>query len=1053
MMEISIEELNGKVLRNKLSMMLDDDDRLSPQIDETHGPSVEGSAVQQKIIEGLELEESEVIDVKEQQDKQEVKVIASSVLDKTFSLRDLITYRFNTENHLPVTDNLILQAIIESLRSCDLDPHNDEGFKSIVLRALAPTDKETAFQNIEEIESAINDWNTCEAEVVVVDTPLQSLLSVRLEEALLATEEEEEDENEDEDEGEDLLVKASEQTISAAPIDTGVFNTSASPEIAVTPLLSKLEKLEREQDAIIEEKATGITHGAILNGRYVVLEVQNKSKLLTTYKALDIMSDKGITIDVLNSSDEEHNKLFRIACEAAVKVKHTNLIESIECIESSGKTLCLREFIEGLTLSRIISEANQTQTEGQIASIIIQICDALGELHRCDLVHGNLNTDNVLVIENEGKSHVKVSGVGSREVKDQLVEQRKLRLDLERYGSYEHYSKIKNESSIDLFDLATIAYELVSGALPFSDTNGEINQIPALSDFRSDIIEIDQLDRIIRCGLSLNDDEKFDGMEEFKSGILAWIERVREVDPSRADDRFKAVIAEAAEVAEIPNEELQEDESLETSSFMPSRMFARLLTYNADSSESKLGRQKLKTVNDASDKSSKDENDSSLVGQVLFGRYSVIDTIGKGETSTVYAATDLKFDRIVAIKQLISPTPETEPNFNKAIDKYRTFQHPNLIKLLDCRSIDDSPCVILEYAQGETLRSFLNRSKHVETEARIIRIALQICSLLTYLHEKNFAHGNLSTNSIILVESSADSLIKVGGLCASGVAYEAIDKLRSSSDANIERNLSEKINSDLRAVAAIIYEMITGIKLDEEDHRDDEELIAISAMRPELFEVESLKELLKKGFSTNQGFKTAEQFKNAILSWLEKVNKRFASSESERQNSDSTKKNLIEKEHSRKELKSPSSKRWAKQYQGIKFIEAELREELNTLKTNQVKSEATMSMLLSRKLAAKRQRKSPVRAITEVTLIATAVMVAGGTVITYVSTNYESIKTKYFVVARALTKPTAKILVETDQPIELLDYRQDSAYKRWTNSKVFGPPRRIETNGQLREKQ
>lgn len=1038
----SNEDLNRvEVLPNKRSMILEDEGHMARKNGEASDLAVKvfvadlvDTEVKEPDYKSFEVKNSE------EEEVLEVEVTATSVLDKSFTLRQLITNRFSTENYSFQSDtNLIVQAIVESLRTNDSSVHNDEGLKSIVRRALAPTEAENAFLNIDEFERAVQSLNACDLDVdvdVVKDSQNQTIQSNELV-FEVSTES-------------DFAVSQVSHVISkpnlhAEPSKTAELDDFDTPEPAPTSLLSRLEKIQRSQETTIAEKTHAITRGAVLNGRYVILDLQNKSKLLTTYKALDVMSDKGVVIDVLNSKDRDHNEMFANACKTLINVNHKNLIETIECVDSFDQTLCVRESIEGQTLSSIVNQSN-SHTEGQIASILSQLCDVLSDLHRRGFAHGNLNTDNVLITQIDGESIVKVGGIGSNEVKAQLIDQRTLRLDQDLYGSFERYSQLRKQSSTDMYDLAAIAFQLVSGTLPFADTNGDVEQVLPLSHFRPELIEIDHLDRVIRCALLLNDDEKLDGPDEFKTRISGWLKLVSEADPSKANTSFDPVINQSKASEDQITVDQKEDDA--DSSFMPSRMFAKLLLDSSEAEEAKCGRKSI----DQKQVPSTDQDGNGLVGQVLFGRYSVIDTVGKGNNSIVYAAMDLKFDRIVAIKQLPPPTPECEPVFNKAIDKFKTFQHPNLIRFLDCRSIDDSPCLILEYAEGETLRSLLNRIHYIDTEARIGRIVVQICSLMSYLHAKTFAHGNLSTNNIILVESSGDSSIKIGGLCSSGIAFESLDSAGTTHSADLEKSSAERIQSDINTIAAIMYEMVTGIKLDADDHRDDEELIAISAMRPELFEVESLKAIIKKGLSRTEGFKTTEQLKNAVLAWMDKVNKAFASTELPTQPLEPVRKDLLEKERSNRDRKMPVSKRWAKQYQGIKFIEAELRDELNTLKTNQVKSEATIAMIVSRTFAAKRQRKSPVRAVAEVALISTAVVLTGAAVVNYFSTNYETMKTKYLMVARALSKPTAKTPAEIDQPMPLLDYSQDSAYKRWSNSREFGAPRRIEVNGQLREK-
>ena len=71
------------------------------------------------------------------------------------------------------------------------------------------------------------------------------------------------------------------------------------------------------------------------------------------------------------------------------------------------------EFIDGKTLAEHVRVG--TLSEKQVKSILVEICEALQYLHRNGLVHGNLNPENVLIIN--GDNRVKLIDIGVPETK------------------------------------------------------------------------------------------------------------------------------------------------------------------------------------------------------------------------------------------------------------------------------------------------------------------------------------------------------------------------------------------------------------------------------------------------------------------------------------------------------------------------------------------------------------------------------------------------------------------------------------------------------------
>ena len=110
-----------------------------------------------------------------------------------------------------------------------------------------------------------------------------------------------------------------------------------------------------------------------------------------------------------------------------------------------------------------------------------------------------------------------------------------------------------------------------------------------------------------------------------------------------------------------------------------------------------------------------------------FGRYTVLDPIGHGPMSEVYAAYDPELDRKVALKILRDggEGPEAPGRSRllreaKAIAKLR---HPNVVVVHEAGTLDERVFLAMEYVEGQTLAAWLADRTHGRQEILEVFIA------------------------------------------------------------------------------------------------------------------------------------------------------------------------------------------------------------------------------------------------------------------------------------------------------------------------------------------
>jgi eukaryotic-like serine/threonine-protein kinase len=95
-------------------------------------------------------------------------------------------------------------------------------------------------------------------------------------------------------------------------------------------------------------------------------------------------------------------------------------------------------------------------------------------------------------------------------------------------------------------------------------------------------------------------------------------------------------------------------------------------------------------------------------GQRL-GPYEIVAPIGAGGMGEVYRAKDTRLDRTVAIKILHASTSDLRQRFEREARAVSSLNHSNICILHDIGNEDGIDFIVMEYIEGETLASRLQR--------------------------------------------------------------------------------------------------------------------------------------------------------------------------------------------------------------------------------------------------------------------------------------------------------------------------------------------------------
>jgi serine/threonine-protein kinase len=186
------------------------------------------------------------------------------------------------------------------------------------------------------------------------------------------------------------------------------------------------------------------------------------------YLAHDAVLDRRVAIKVLHRSlagDAGFIERFRREARAAANLNHQNIVAVHDWGSVDGIYYMVMEHVAGPSVRALLN------TEGllapaQAADVLLQALGALGHAHRQGIVHRDVKPENLMVTR-EGV--VKVADFGlARAFADAQITEAGTVTGTVQYLAPEQLQGEPADPRTDLYAIGIVAFELLTGALPFS---------------------------------------------------------------------------------------------------------------------------------------------------------------------------------------------------------------------------------------------------------------------------------------------------------------------------------------------------------------------------------------------------------------------------------------------------------------------------------------------------------------------------------------------------------------------------------------------------------
>ena len=213
--------------------------------------------------------------------------------------------------------------------------------------------------------------------------------------------------------------------------------------------------------------------------RYQVRRVIADGGMGRVYEALDTHHKDRVAVKVLHpdvAGDDVAVERFRREFNVSALLPHDHIVVVKDFRETEDKTFALvMEFLDGEELRNVLKREKRLAPE-RVVRMLAQVAIGLDEAHRRELIHRDLKPDNLFLCGTREGDIVKILDFGSVKDKSQLA--KKLTVVGTTIGSpfYMPPEQAQGLDTInaraDVWALAAITYECVTGTVPFHGVNG-----------------------------------------------------------------------------------------------------------------------------------------------------------------------------------------------------------------------------------------------------------------------------------------------------------------------------------------------------------------------------------------------------------------------------------------------------------------------------------------------------------------------------------------------------------------------------------------------------
>ncbi len=270
-------------------------------------------------------------------------------------------------------------------------------------------------------------------------------------------------------------------------------------------------------------------------GEYKILSLLGKGSMGCVYKGHHTRLDRIVAIKTLSKFNADAIRRFENEVRIHSRLSHKNIVQAIDfhVDPRTGQPFFIMEYLNGISVMQLLAQGG-IENEEMLLQVVSQICDALSYAHGIGVLHRDLKSGNILLVEEpDGALRVKVVDFGIAKIQEDLQRLTKTGFVVGSpiYMSPEQCLGEKVDARTDVYSLGVLLYEMLTMHVPYDEQNilhvmaahcDPLRKPGSITVFNLRIIAAQQLDAIIRTAMEHNPNDRFQSVADLKSALEFW---------------------------------------------------------------------------------------------------------------------------------------------------------------------------------------------------------------------------------------------------------------------------------------------------------------------------------------------------------------------------------------------------------------------------------------------------------------------------------------------------------------------------------------------------
>ncbi len=204
-------------------------------------------------------------------------------------------------------------------------------------------------------------------------------------------------------------------------------------------------------------------------GKYKLIGMLGRGGMAIVFEGIHPTLGRPVAVKMLAHElvyDREFADRFKNEARIIAKLRHENIVEVFDTEEAFATFFIVMEKLEGIDLEKMV-ETRGTIPYDQARDILRQFAAALNYAHSRGIVHRDIKPSN-LIINPKGQVKLMDFGIAQHPTLEEALEVKEGVIGTPEYMSPEQALGEPIDGRSDIYSLGIVAYEMLTGELPFS---------------------------------------------------------------------------------------------------------------------------------------------------------------------------------------------------------------------------------------------------------------------------------------------------------------------------------------------------------------------------------------------------------------------------------------------------------------------------------------------------------------------------------------------------------------------------------------------------------